>query len=666
MGPLNGWFPDINSKGEIVAGFGTIWFGDKLISSGVRPKFINDDVIVFGYENGTRIVNIRKFDAEGNPTDVTYIPIGYNVYAAGAGEWAGIVQKALTDVHLYTYPHVEPKAGIQNFGIPVMSTDGDLVIADEYQSNTHTVLLNGIGVFTGFAMNYSVCRGAVAIQVATSVYGRKIVGIRRPQIHIAEDWTIYNWEGPYVWDGPECPWVLSVTQDAYVILRPAGSVMGYKLLGEWNNPAVRFVDGRFIIAASSSRGLHIRADIFPNEPRIDLRPVIIVDPPVELPPDPPRCTITDWPKTVEYQAPATCIAAYHGGARTKAIWQWRSLGETIWVTDTVQSPPKNTHTYMFSDAGTFEISLTVEGPGGSDTTASSRKITVKEKDMPVDPPPPIKRQQIAFGPNLGSNIAQLFTEDNLWEYSHKRISAFQLYVGHIIEPGSDFVGSNTFEHLADSGLFRKLKEWNVLLELQMASGEQPHDVEACFSKIAAEGGHLGAICFDHAFIETSAEAWATRLQGIKALFPAMVIGAYAPFPYKSAEDIRQRLVEWDKLDGRPAFLRIDCDPNQQDKLTKKAFEDLRTMTAQRGMALQMTINARDEDSPDAKWVEAGKKKFDYFCSLESDSKKWDAAMVQSWALVPSAQDRQLPRNLLESEADSHTALVKYCLERFGR
>jgi len=41
-------------------------------------------------------------------------------------------------------------------------------------------------------------------------------------------------------------------------------------------------------------------------------------------------------------------------------------------------------------------------------------------------------------------------------------------------------------------------------------------------------------------------------------------------------------------------------------------------------------------------------------------------MVQSWATVPSVYDRQLPRNVLESEPDSHTALVKYCLERFPR
>lgn len=658
---VDGWFPDINSKGEIISGSGQVWLTSpfepaRLIGSGVRAKFVTDDLIVYAFGYGTHLVNIRT-------NEMTLIPTGYNMYAGGNGDWAGIVQKALTDVHIYR--GATRTIELMGYGIPVMAPDGSLAIPKDYAQNVHEVLWNGVTVFGGTSMNLSVCNSALAIQVATSMYGRNILGVRRSNMNVVENWTLYDWEDPVVCDGPDGPWVLSVTQFSSLVLRPAGETLGYKLEGEWYNPAVRFIDGRFLVAGSSSRGQLMVETIYPSNPRVDLKlPPVVVPPdkPVEPPkPQRPVCTIRSYPDRVILGSAANCKATYAGGPADSASWLYRKVGASVWLVSHKQVPPEPEHNYRFKEAGNYEISLKVEGAGGSDQTGSTRLILVEEIIVPPEPEKPA-RQEIAFGPNLGSNIGQLFTEEELWDYSRQRISCFQLYVGHIISPGQDFVGQNTFDNLKQSGIFRKLREWGVLLELQMASGETPNDVEQCVDKIEAEQGELGAICFDHAFIESTPEAFAERLQRIKGMFPDMIIGAYVPYPTKSAEDIRKQLVEWDKLEGRPDFLRIDCDPNQTDKLTKAEFADIREMTQQRGMSLQMTVNAGDSATTDAEWVKQAKQKFDFFLTLGS----WDAAMVQSWALVPSAQDRQLPRNLLESESDSHTALVKYCLERFRR
>jgi len=372
-------------------------------------------------------------------------------------------------------------------------------------------------------------------------------------------------------------------------------------------------------------------------------------------PEAPRCTITRFPTTVEFGQPALCMAAYAGGLATEARWLYRALGEVIWVTDVVQVPPKLEHEYHFIDAGQYDISLMVVGPGGSDSTTSTRRITVKEKDMPEEP---AKRLQVAFGPNLGSlDLPQLFTESNLWQWSFDRISAFQLYVGHIIEPGSSFVNPNTWQVLVDSGLFRKLRETDVLLELQMG-GESADQVGECVDKIAEVGGALGALCFDHSFIEVSPEKFAERRKQIKERWPTMLVGAYAPFPTKNAEQIRQQLVEWDRHGGRPDFLRMDIDYNQRNTYTSAAHNKIKLDCKDRGIALQVTINAK-EHITDAEWVTQGKAWFDKAHGLG-----FDAYMVQSWASTPSNEQRTLPHNLPESDASSHTHLVRYCLERF--
>ena len=269
--------------------------------------------------------------------------------------------------------------------------------------------------------------------------------------------------------------------------------------------------------------------------------------------------------------------------------------------------------------------------------------------------------EVAFGPNLGSvDMQRLFTESQEWTSSRTRISAFQFYVGHIIEPGSNFVHPNTFDKLVEACAFSNLKQWGILLELQMASGETLTHVQECHTKIAGAGGTLGAICFDHAFIETSAEAWAARYKDLKGWRPDLIVGAYAPFPYKSTRDIHHRVRAWEALGAIPNFLRMDIDYNLREEFTQRSFDAVRAICDEQSMALHMTVNGLEHHT-DAEWVAQAKAWFTRAMRLGY----WDAAMVQSWACTPSETERTLPHNLPESDPTSHTALLRWCLDKAG-
>lgn len=392
-------------------------------------------------------------------------------------------------------------------------------------------------------------------------------------------------------------------------------------------------------------------------------PPVVIDPP--QPVERPRCTITSYPTTVKVGEPAVCTAEYSGGPVTRAVWLSRSLGEALWFTEDVQDPPAPLFAYHFPDAGTVDIALHVDGPGGSDDTTSLRRITVEPQDQPEPPDPGPPRQQVAFGPNLGTlDLTRMFTEPQEWTYGRERISAYQLYQGHIIEQGAVFAGANTFDLLEAAGVFWKLKEWGILLELQTAESTAGHVLE-CADKIAGAGGVLGGVCFDHAFIETTVEQFIQIRIDLQAKLPNLQVGVYCPYPTKSLEEIRARLVAWDaggdavSVDGRPDFLRLDLDYNQRGTWTADTHRQLLDMCHDRGIAVHVIVNAK-EGITDAQYIAQARAWFDTALTIGT----WDAVIVQSWASTPSDELRYLPHNLPESDPSAHAWLLRYVLERF--
>jgi len=387
--------------------------------------------------------------------------------------------------------------------------------------------------------------------------------------------------------------------------------------------------------------------------------------PLETPvvtPERPLCRIVSYPATVTLGQLAICEASYTGGTATSASWLW-TYGDAIWVTDTIQTPPRPQHGYAFPHPGIVGIRLRVDGPGGSDQTVNPRFITVEDRVPPTDP---TARKQICFGPNLGSSdMAQLFTESNLWQWGFDRIGAFQFYQGHFSLDGRDygnrFCGANTWDWLNGANAFTKLQAAGVLIEVQVV-GKSLDAIEKIVAKFAALDPPvtLGAVCYDHAFMELSGQDFAAEVRTIRERWPSMVIGAYCAYPMASVGAIYERLEVWDAFGGRPDFLRMDVDYNQRSVYTADIHRQIRELVADRSdpqMTLQVTINAKEHIS-DAEWVKQAGAWFTYCQGLG-----FDGYAVQSWASTPSEENRQLPHNLPESDPTSHTALVRSCLEK---
>lgn len=276
---MNGWFPDINGRGEIVSGAGEIFFGDRLVGPGHHPKWIDDDHIVYdaGAALGSLIVNVRDGLVQS-------VHPNANLYAGGAGQFLALWQG--TPVTLRRYLGTTLIEEKTNCGPMAMAPNGRYVFADRYADQTHTLWIHELGApapvpfYTGPTMNLSIADRVVCWQIATGVHTRAVYGLRLGGSAI-ENWSVFDWEDPIACDAPDGPWVLSVTQTG-LILRPAGARDGYQWTGEYLNPAMRFIDGRFRIVASDGHGVQRLLTVDPAAPRVRLEL-----PPTEPPTPPP-------------------------------------------------------------------------------------------------------------------------------------------------------------------------------------------------------------------------------------------------------------------------------------------------------------------------------------------------------------------------------------------
>jgi hypothetical protein len=280
---VNGWFPDLNGRGEVVSGAGDIYFGDRLVGPGHHPKWVDDDWIVYdaGAQLGSIILNVRN-------GEVRDVHPNANVYAAGAGLFLALWQGA--PVTLRRYSGTELLEARENCGPMAMAPNGRYVFADNFGAETHTLHIHELGtpvpvpLYTGPTMNLSIADRVVCWQVATGPRKTNVYGLRLGGSAI-ENWTVFEWEDPVVCDGPDGPWILSVTQGG-LILRPAGATVGYQWNGDYRNPAIRCIGGVFQIASSDGFGVAQRFSVDPATPRRPLLPPVIVTPPPPPPQEP--------------------------------------------------------------------------------------------------------------------------------------------------------------------------------------------------------------------------------------------------------------------------------------------------------------------------------------------------------------------------------------------
>ena len=254
--PVNGWFPHISVDGRIASGSGEIYVDGVLVDTGYNPKWMDAETLVYDHGGVTRIRNVIT-------SAVTDIAFACNKYAADAGKWQGLQQAAGTTLRLYTGSTMNQEWSGR--GGPAIGPTGSWANYDNFFGDTHTVYVNGAAVYTGLVIDVSLDSSKTCVLIATGTYTRKVLVL--PDT----DSTVESWEAPLIVDGPEGEhWILSVTQTG-LILRPVGSLVGYKWTGEYLNPWARWVDDHFVIAASSSAGVLQTEEVVLTDQRYNLQ-----------------------------------------------------------------------------------------------------------------------------------------------------------------------------------------------------------------------------------------------------------------------------------------------------------------------------------------------------------------------------------------------------------
>jgi hypothetical protein len=283
----NGWFPSLNSKGDVVSGAGVIVLnGRQVAAPGWGPKWLDDDRIVFSggpNEEKSVILNVRTGVRE------ELIP-GYNQIAAGGGMWLGLWQG--NPLALRRYEGADLKMEIVDAGKPTVAPNGRWGYVTPYHAEEKRFMADGRVVGTGVIMDaaltetaavYSVHLGRGherAVFLATSTETRRV--------------EVFNWEGPTACDGAGATWIMSTTQNG-LAFRQAGSAVGRYWRGEYFNPTCRYINGVFRLASSSGAGELQVMDVNPADVAglvrfSEIRDCVNCDvpPPVLIPPVDPR------------------------------------------------------------------------------------------------------------------------------------------------------------------------------------------------------------------------------------------------------------------------------------------------------------------------------------------------------------------------------------------
>lgn len=301
---MNGWFPKINSRGDIASGNTEVWitYADgrqvEVATDGGGAQWLTSDELVYNLHEGGTVF----WPSRGAPI------AGYSLLTANEqGQWAGALAG---DGGIVRYVGIEPIERIPLAALPKFH-GADFGYVTPYQSQPpayrRDLIINGQVKATGPIVDFCVSPTPIAV-VATGTYTRDFQGAV----------IVQPTEGaPVFSDG----WVCSNAGNAEgLYVRPADSVFGYFLPGgEWYYHDFRKFGDTLLIVASTHRGELRVKRISVSDPRVDLRSVVVAIP-TPPPPNPvviPHPTPTPLPEPAPMPTRANPLAdlteiRYHG------------------------------------------------------------------------------------------------------------------------------------------------------------------------------------------------------------------------------------------------------------------------------------------------------------------------------------------------------------------
>ena len=263
---MDGWFPRLNSRGQVASGSGSLWVDDiEVFKPGWQPQWLNDDTLVFkGAADKPYSLHLPtgKVTLLANKA-VTYVVGGGNVWhIPDPGEIGASVDPRNGSVATCV------EHGGSNFDRSIVWAGRPII---EHKAVQFPSAQDGLLTWILWTGQTATDREPWGVAV-TGVAGRLRVFTQ-------------SWEGsPFPFQTPEGPWLLTQT-NWDLRLRPWGSKTGYIInTGEDRNfnPHVRWIGTKIVVVCNDGSGKLSRFELSLTQPRVDVSKPVTTTPP---PPD---------------------------------------------------------------------------------------------------------------------------------------------------------------------------------------------------------------------------------------------------------------------------------------------------------------------------------------------------------------------------------------------
>lgn len=269
---IDGWYPRINSLGEVCSGTKSIYFGDKQLTiPGIYPGWYDDNLIIFIGENDYLFVIGKDGNNFRQLSTVKYSRIFANNQS--------IIGLGIPNIYINLKIIERGKA-------PSISRNGLNItyVRPFYEDNTD-VICNGKIIGSGLIYNTSTSNLAVCWSYKDGSK-RLVAGVRSLNSHV-EQLYLTDWEEPILVDVEGVPWICSRLHDDTLNVHPWGSKFGYHFDISCWNPDALFINGKLLVAYSDGAGDPARLEIDLNTPRVDLTLRNGAPPAPPIPPEKP-------------------------------------------------------------------------------------------------------------------------------------------------------------------------------------------------------------------------------------------------------------------------------------------------------------------------------------------------------------------------------------------
>lgn len=290
---MSWWYPKFNYRGDVASGNGTIWVNGKEVKDrdgavvhGHSPHWYTDDIIfTSGEERKSYLLNIRTGERTTLPFEFNGRVSNISALSAGLGHWCGWGPGSGSH-GLYLDGHLIDAGATPGV---IDSETGWFSYLTPYQANVRDIIVNGTKIRTTHATELTGGERWLCWQDFSS--GTPRAWGWTPEQGMMELSPLPLGEFSFLSEAVRTPnglWVATGTHRG-VIIHAWGGYDGYILEQEFFYPDAAWLNGRFVLVGTDSRGNLLRHEQDLSHARYDLRTYRpTTGGPVDPPPPPPN------------------------------------------------------------------------------------------------------------------------------------------------------------------------------------------------------------------------------------------------------------------------------------------------------------------------------------------------------------------------------------------